>query len=141
MVQRSEIGAEVVKPSLFPSFPNPTPKVSPTPSRTTTPKWPFESVTGEEGGKGEEFQYVFDITPCFSPEHMFDFRVAFPVDTSTVETDNNIKDLVQQVRQEIQIAAQITPIRVQNVMVDFTKDHMYAIATLVDFPIYLSQYL
>ena len=88
----------------------------------------------DEGGKGEEFQYVFDITPCFSPEHMFDFRVAFPVDTSTVETDNNIKDLVQQVRQEIQIAAQITPIRVQNVMVDFTKDHMYAIATLVDFP-------
>ena len=35
MVQRFEIGAEVVKPSLF--F-----KVSPTPSRTTTTtKWPF----------------------------------------------------------------------------------------------------
>ena len=90
----------------------------------------------DKGGKWEEFQYVFDITPCFSPEHMLDFRVAFPV-----ETDNNIKDLVQQVRQEIQIAAQITPIRVQNVMVDFTKDHKYAIATLVDFPNYLSQYL
>merc|ERR550517_2438960 len=65
---------------------------------------------------------------------MFDFRIGFPVDTDAVQTKDNIKDLVQQVRQEIEVAAQVTPIRVQNVMVDFTQDHMYAIATLVEFP-------
>ena len=71
----------------------------------------------DQGARGEEFQYVFDITPCFPPEAIFDFRIAFPVDVASVETSGNVKDLVDQVREEIEVAAKVTPIRVQNVMV------------------------
>ena len=71
-----------------------------------------------EGGKGEDFQYVFDITPCFPVDDgkTFDFRIRFPVDVSRIWT-NQTKRLVKQMRDQLEFGAGVSPMRLQNVIV------------------------
>ena len=76
-------------------------------------------------GKGEAFEYVFDITPCFTSDQMVDFRIAFPVDYTKASVENK-RDLVLQVRDNIQSYGDVSPLRVQNVIVSICPEFSVA---------------
>ncbi|XP_067678521.1 uncharacterized protein [Haliotis asinina] len=73
---------------------------------------------------------AFDIKPCYSHDQDIDFQITFPGNTSSIlpAQKNAVHDMA---RIGIAVAAQVTPLRVQDLEVHWDDNNTYIIGTLL----------